>query len=166
MAEYGANCGVSTNFYQLQSSMLRQGAAITKLGIFAATIIAAAGVASGVKAWGAEIIPTTASPAAAPSTPKPCTGLWDFIDTNCQLTWYGITVYGTIDAGVGWQSHGAPFDPQSAGGASYRIRRMNWLNALGARPHNGDLFDLGPLWSHQSCPDCKWPNLSQCRSIP
>jgi predicted porin len=134
MAEYGANCGVSTNFYELQSSILRQGAAITKLGICAATIVAAAGVASGVKAWGAEIIPTTASPAAAPSTPKPCTGLWDFIDTNCQLTWYGITVYGTIDAGVGWQSHGAPFDPRSAK-ASYLIQKQGRSSMWGAAPN-------------------------------
>jgi hypothetical protein len=30
----------------------------------------------------------------------------DFFNTNCPLTWYGITVYGTIDAGITWQSHG------------------------------------------------------------
>src|SRR6516165_11802013 len=30
---------------------------------------------------------------------KTCTGLWDFIETDCQLTWYGITLYGVIDAG-------------------------------------------------------------------
>jgi hypothetical protein len=65
---------------------------MTKLRIFYATILAAACAASGVEA----------------AAPKTCTGLWDFIETDCQLTWYGITVYGTIDAGVGWQSHGAP----------------------------------------------------------
>ena len=54
------------------------------------------------------------SAATAASAPQACTDAWDFIATNCQLTWQGITVYGTIDAGVGWQSHGAPFDPRSA----------------------------------------------------
>ena len=57
-----------------------------------------------------------APPAAAAPAPKPCTGLWGFIATNCQLTWQGITVYGMVDVGVGWQSHGAPFDPRSAVG--------------------------------------------------
>jgi len=31
----------------------------------------------------------TASTATAASTPKTCTGVWDFIATDCQLTWYG-----------------------------------------------------------------------------
>ena len=26
----------------------------------------------------------------------------------CRLTWYGITLYGTIDAGFTYQTHGAP----------------------------------------------------------
>jgi hypothetical protein len=57
-----------------------------------------------VDVWAADIMPMKAPPAAAASAPKPCTGTWDFIATDCQLTWQGITVYGTIDAGVGWQS--------------------------------------------------------------
>src|SRR5262249_59930102 len=69
------------------------------------------------------------------SAPKTCTGVWDFIDTNCQLTWYGITVYGTIDAGFGWQSHGAPFDPRSTAGASYLIQRQNNSSMWGAAPN-------------------------------
>jgi predicted porin len=105
-----------------------------KLGIFAAVILAAAGASCEVEAWAADAVPTGASPATA-SAPKTCTGLWDFIDTNCQLTWYGITVYGTIDAGVGWQSHGAPFDPRSAVGASYLIQRQNRSPMWGAAPN-------------------------------
>ena len=74
--------------------MFRQGgSAITKLGIFAATILAAAGACCGVEARAADA--------------KTCTGLWDFIETDCQLTWYGITLYGVIDAGFTYQTHGA-----------------------------------------------------------
>ena len=115
--------------------MVRQGAAITKLGIFAATILAAAGVLCAVEARAADAVPTNASPATAASAPKTCAGAWDFIDTNCQLTWYGITVYGTIDAGVGWQSHGAPFDPRSAVSASYLIQKQNRSAMWGAAPN-------------------------------
>src|SRR5262245_48488969 len=84
---------------------------MTKLGVFAVTILAAAGACCGVEA--------------ADAAPKTCTGLWDFIETDCQLTWYGITLYGAIDAGFGWQSHGAPFDPRSPRGASYTVQRYS-----------------------------------------
>src|SRR2546430_8918468 len=89
---------------------------MAKLGIFAAVIIAAAGASYGVEAWAADVVPAGAS--AATAAPKLCTDGWDFIATDCQLTWRGITVYGTIDAGFGWQRHGAPGDPRSPVGAS------------------------------------------------
>ncbi|MBV8320022.1 MAG: porin [Hyphomicrobiales bacterium] len=116
------------------SSMSRQGARIAKLGIFAATVVAAAGASCEMDVWAADVIPMTAS-ATADSAPKPCTNLWDFVATNCQLTWQGITVYGTIDVGGGWQSHGAPFDPLSAAGASYRIRKSNRSSLWGLAPN-------------------------------
>src|SRR6267378_5583476 len=106
-----------------------------KLGIFAAVIIAAAGASYGVEAWAADVVPTGASAATAASAPKPCTDGWGFIATDCQLTWQGITVYGTIDAGFGWQSHGAPFDPRSAVGGSYLIQKQNRSPMWGAVPN-------------------------------
>jgi predicted porin len=68
---------------------------------------------------------TKAPPPAATktSTPAPCGSLWDFVATACPLTWYGVTLYGTIDAGGGWQSHGAPFSPVSSVSASYLISK-------------------------------------------
>jgi predicted porin len=114
--------------------MSKQRARIAKLSIFAATILAAVGASCEMDAWAADVIPTTASATAA-SAPKPCTSFWDFVATKCQLTWQGITVYGTIDVGGGWQSHGAPFDPQSASGASYGIRKMNRSPLWGLAPN-------------------------------
>jgi predicted porin len=83
-----------------------------------------------VEAWAADgaagkASPASTSPTTAASAPKTCTGLWDFIETDCQLTWYGITLYGAIDAGFGWQSHGAPLDARPPPGASYIIQKMN-----------------------------------------
>ena len=97
---------------------------------FAAVIIAAGGASCGVEGWAADVVPTGASAATAASAPKPCTDGWDFVATNCQLTWWGITVYGAIDAGFGWQSHGAPWDPRSAVAASYPEAEQ--LGALGS----------------------------------
>jgi len=50
----------------------------------------------------------TAKPAPAPPLPTlaSCATPMEFITTACPLTYYGITFYGTIDMGAGWQSHG------------------------------------------------------------
>lgn len=103
---------------------------MTRVRNSVALVLAVAGVSCAVdiwsvSAWAADNLPTKAPPAAASSTPKLCIDPWDFVSTNCQLTWHGITVYGTIDAGVAWQSHGAPFDPRSAVAASYLIQKQN-----------------------------------------
>src|SRR5258708_26642839 len=88
-------------------------------------ILAAAGAAGGGEVWAADIFPIEALSASATSNTKVWTGLWDFITTSCELRWQGITIYGTVDAGGGWQSHGAPLDSRSAPGASYLIEKIN-----------------------------------------
>jgi predicted porin len=108
---------------------------MAKLGISAAIVLAVAGASCPADVWAADTMPTKAPPATAASEPKLCTDPWGFIATDCQLTWRGITVYGTIDAGVGWQSHGAPFDPRSAVGASYLIQKQNRSPMWGLAPN-------------------------------
>src|SRR3981189_644047 len=98
-------------------------------------MLAAAGAPWEVGGWAADIMPMKAPPAAAAPAPKPCTDGWSFIPTDCQLTWKGITVYGTIDAGFGWHSHGAPWDPRSAVGASYLIQKQNNSPLWGPAPN-------------------------------
>lgn len=88
-------------------------------------ILAAADVADGGYVWAADIFPIEALSASAASNSKACTGFRDFIATNCELSWQGITIYGTVDGGGGWQSRSAPLDSRSAPGASYLIEKMN-----------------------------------------
>jgi len=57
----------------------------------------------------------------APPPPQACTSLPGFFLTDCQLTWYGVRVYGTVDMGGTYQSHGTPFDPNFPTGASYLL---------------------------------------------
>src|SRR6516165_7346203 len=67
----------------------------------------------------------------APPTPS-CTSFEEFIHTDCPLTWHGITLYGTFDAGVGWVSHGMPASPYNYEGQSLVNRNGNhpqWLIA-------------------------------------
>ena len=98
-------------------------------------MLAVAGVLCAGNVRAADTVPVKVPTAAAAATPKPCTDGWSFIATDCQLTWRGITVYGAIDAGFGWQSHGAPWDPRSAVGASYLIQKQNNSALWGPAPN-------------------------------
>src|ERR1700730_18061044 len=90
-----------------------------------------------------DFIATKAAPAAsaqALSQPATCSSPEDFIATKCPLTWNGITLYGTIDAGVSWRSHGAPFNGTSAPGVDYLIQKYS----------NRPRWELGPNGLTQS----------------
>lgn len=88
------------------------------LGLAATTYMADASADDMAKA-----APATATKAT--SQPATCGSVEDFVVANCQLTWTGITVYGTIGGGVTWQSHGAPFNGTSAVGADYLIQKYS-----------------------------------------
>ena len=57
--------------------------------------------------------------AQTPPGPEPCTSLQDFRDTDCTLTWYGITLYGAYDVGLGWVW---PASITSSAGDNYTCR--------------------------------------------
>src|SRR6202790_4772491 len=82
----------------------------------------------------------TAVTTKASSQPATCGSLEDFVLTACPLTWNGITVYGTIDGGVTWRSHGAPFSGTSAPGVDYLIQKYS----------RGPRWDLAPNGLTQS----------------
>jgi hypothetical protein len=97
---------------------------MAKLSTCAAFLLAFLDITCTADVWAADVTlpPGTMTSTAAPT---PCTDPADFITTNCQLTWHGITLFGTVDMGFGWQSHGAPFDNRSAVTTSYLIQKQN-----------------------------------------
>jgi predicted porin len=108
-----------------------------KVGVFASMIFGLAAAAHATDASADEIMATKAAPAVttkASLQPATCSSLEDFVVTACPLTWNGITVYGTIDTGVSWRSHGAPFNGTSAVGVDYLIQKYS----------RGSRWDLGP----------------------
>src|SRR6266481_7872764 len=112
---------------------------MAKLGTCAAFLLTVVGASSTADAWASDDMPTKAPPAPtdlAAAPPRTCADPADFITTNCQLTWHGITLFGAVDMGFGWQSHGAPFDSISAVTSSYLIQKQNqgsmWTRAANA----------------------------------
>jgi predicted porin len=86
-----------------------------------------------------------------PLPPAACGSAYDFLMTACPLTWYGVTVYGTLDMGGTYQTHGAPFDPNHNVGASYLLGNSA-TNAVGRNAG----FGLGPNALSQSNIGVKW----------
>ena len=63
-----------------------------------------------------------AAPASA-TAPASCDSVSDFFITKCPLTWYGVTLYGTVDMGVTWQSRGTPLNSISPPGDEYLLSK-------------------------------------------
>src|SRR5262249_40760053 len=80
-------------------------------------------IAASVTAATAADMVTKAPPPTAVAAPAARTSFWDFLVTSCPLSWYGITIYGTVDAGATWQSHGTPYNGSLPAGAEYLIQK-------------------------------------------
>ena len=77
-------------------------------------------------------LPTKKTPPAPPAAASPCSPLLnigqmhspvDFFNTPGTLSCYGITLYGTYDVGVGYESHGVPLNSQMHTGVEELIAK-------------------------------------------
>ena len=83
------------------------------------------------------------APAVAPPLPGACGSISQFATTNCQLTYHGITVYGTIDLGVAWQSHGTPFNGASVTGIEEFISKNGNRSLVSFAPNGLSNSNIG-----------------------
>src|SRR5271155_3503345 len=98
-----------------------------KFGVALAIAIAAVGAAQ------AADLPTNKE--VPPPPPANCfSSLWAYLDStaaDCPLSYAGVTVYATIDVGIGYQSNGAGFNPAYANGVANFISKQSngpkWL---------------------------------------
>ncbi len=77
-----------------------------------------------------------------PKAPDACASGHEFATTDCALTWHGITLYGTYDAGVGWVSHGLPENGYNYEGESL-INRNGYQHRFLIAPNNLQQTGLG-----------------------
>jgi predicted porin len=114
-----------------------------KIGMAAAIFVAA--IVSGAdRALAADVnLVTKAPPFVTPTEPVTCTGVPQFFLTDCLLSWYGISIYGAIDTGGGYQTHGAPFNGYFPQGASYSIQKMNREAMWGLAPGGLSASNIG-----------------------
>ena len=77
-----------------------------------------------------------------PKTPDPCASGHEFANTDCALTWHGITLYGAYDAGAGWVSHGLPESGYNYEGESL-VNRNGYQHRFLVAPNNLSQTGLG-----------------------
>jgi predicted porin len=121
---------------------------------FSAALAAVLALAGADAASAADVDLLTKAPiyvAPAATGPATCGSAYDFAVTDCVLSWWGVTFYGTIDVGVTSQTHGTPFDPNHPVGASYLLGNSA-TNAVGRTAGVG----LGPNALSQSNVGFKW----------
>jgi len=104
----------------------------------AATLVGAT-YATSALADGPMLTKAPLAPAAAAS----CGSFYDFFFSACPLTWYGVTVYGTVDAGGGYETHGAPFNPQQPAGQAYFLQKVNRQAMWGLAPNGLSQSNVG-----------------------
>jgi len=98
-----------------------EGVLMKKLGIALAVTIAAAGAAH------AADLPTTKGPPPAP--PNCYASVWTWLDStpaDCPLSWGPFTVYGTLDAGLTYESNGAPYNARWNNGVDSFIQKQSY----------------------------------------
>ena len=95
---------------------------MTKLGAFLAIMVAAAAGAAH-----AADLPTTKAPLTA--APVNCyASLWTWLNTSaadCPISYAGVTLYATIDAGVGYEFNGAGYNQWWNNGVSNIITKQS-----------------------------------------
>src|SRR5271170_665618 len=95
------------------------GAAMKRLGL---ALLAAVAFASFAQA---ADLPTTKAPEPAKAAPNCWASFWDWLNasaTDCPLSAYGITLYGTLDLNATYLNQGAGYTP-SADKVNYGIQR-------------------------------------------
>src|SRR5271165_1172310 len=90
----------------------------TRAGVVLLATVALAGLADA-----ADLAPKSAPEGAPP--PDCFSSLWTYLNSStddCPLTYAGVTLYGTLDGGYGYETHGVPGNP-SAGKVNYGIQK-------------------------------------------
>lgn len=114
-----------------------------------AALALAAPVAFAQESGGAK--PPAASPPPPPQ-PQTCEGVGDFFTTNCTLSKYGVQVYGTVDLGAGWMSHGTERDTKSPSGVEYLLSKNQTGSHWNLSPNALSQSTIGIRGSHDFAP--------------
>jgi predicted porin/cell division protein FtsB len=88
--------------------------------------------------------PVAASqPAAKPTNPAAVNKAPLLVADDGSLTWHGITLYGTVDMGLSYQTHGTPLSNSAGFGLEYLISKNSNRPYFGAAPNALSSSNIG-----------------------
>jgi predicted porin len=90
-------------------------------------------------------LPTKKTPA-APQKPNCFASLYSYFDSSpadCPLSYWGVTFYATIDMGVGYASHGAPFNGLFPTGTTEFVNKFGNRGTWAATPNGLSQSQVG-----------------------
>jgi predicted porin len=82
----------------------------------------------------------------APLAPSCFASVYEFVMSSadeCPLSWNGVTLYGRIDVGVGYESHGAPFNGAYPNGVETLISKNSNASRYTILPNGLGQSDVG-----------------------
>lgn len=98
------------------------------LGGAMASALAASALAADLPTKKGAVPPTATSPAS-------CADPIGFFTTDCVLSYWGVTFYGAVDMGVGWELHGTPLNRNIISGVEELVQKNSnrslWLATPG-----------------------------------
>ena len=101
----------------------------------------------------ASVSAAASAPKTALSTLPACGDALEFFLTNCPLTWYGVTLYGTVDIGADWQSHGVPFNASLVTGLQYLLQKNSNRAGFHPAPNGLSQSNIGVKGDEEILPD-------------
>ncbi len=113
-------------------------------------LLASGAVIAFAAAAQAADLPTKKGAAAAPETPNCYASFmtwWDASPKDCPLSYMGITIYGTIDMGGGYETHASGFDPQFPTGVGELIQKTSRGGAWQMVPNGLSQSNIGIKWN-------------------
>ena len=91
------------------------------------------------------VVATRPAPPASP--PAPAAGNYNkapsIVADDGSLTWHGITLYGAIDMGLAYQTHGSPLSNSAGFGLGYLISKNSNKPYFGAAPNALSASNIG-----------------------
>ena len=118
-------------------------------------LLASAAGLLAVSAAAAADLPTKKTPPAA-AKPNCYASFWTWLDStaaDCPLSAYGITVYGTIDMGGGYETHASRFNDRFNNGVSELVAKTSGNARWQLAPNGLSQSNIGIKIKEQLAPD-------------
>jgi predicted porin len=121
------------------------------MNVLKSILLAGAAVALAGAAQAADL-PTKKGAAAPPPKANCYATFWSWLDStpaDCPLSYWGVTFYGQIDVGGGWESNAAKFNKAYPNGVSELVSKQNHGAAWQWVPNGLSQSNVGIKWKEQ-----------------